>query len=257
MESYKINAPLIDLVPAPPTREAMPDRMYAVLKHRILTCILEPGWKVNEKILADELGASRTPLREAMNRLAFEGLLKLEPYKGYVVSPVTAADIRNLSEVRRIVESETAALAARRATDDDCKRLQKLCHLRYVPGNRQTYETYLRDNTAFHIAVARCSGNQRLEQIVASVLDEMQRPLYLGLDVGIDAQAATREHIELVDAIRAKKPAVARKVMADQLLHAEERVLNALLAATTGNAEPRFVTERKSPTVKRDRKSPR
>lgn len=231
MESYRINAPLIDLSPDLPIREAMPDRMYAVLKHRILTCILEPGWKVNEKVLADEFGASRTPLREAMNRLAFEGLLKLEPYKGYVVSPVTAQDISHLSEVRRIVESETAALAARRATNEDCKRLEELCHLRYVPGNRQTYETYLRANTAFHIAIARCSRNRRLEQIVASVLDEMQRPLYLGLDVGIDARAATKEHIELVDAIRAKKPELAKKVMADQLLHAEGRVLDALARA--------------------------
>ena len=239
MESYKITAPLIDLSPELPIREAMPDRMYAVLKHRILTCAVEPGWKVNEKVLAEEFGASRTPLREAMNRLALEGLLKLEPYKGYVVSPVTAEDIRHLSEVRRIVESESAALAAQRATDEDCKRLQDLCHLRYVPGNRQTYETYLRANTAFHIAVARCSKNRRLEQIVASVLDEMHRPLYLGLDVGIDALAATKEHIELVDAIRARKPELAKKVMADQLLHAEGRVQDVLLAANTETAKKR------------------
>jgi len=228
---YRIGAPLIDLSPQPPVREAMPDRMYAVLKHRILTCILEPGWKVNEKVLADELGASRTPLREAMNRLALEGLLKLNPYKGFVVSPVTAEDIAHLSEVRRIVESETAALAARRAREEDCQRLEKLCHLRYVPGNRRTYERYLRDNTAFHIAIARCSGNRRLEQIVASVLDEMQRPLYLGLDLGIDAAEATKEHKELVDAIRAKKPARARKVMVDQLARSQKRVLNALMSA--------------------------
>jgi DNA-binding GntR family transcriptional regulator len=230
VDKYRIGAPLIELSPIPPVREAMPDRMYAVLKHRILTCIFEPGWKVNEKQLADEFGASRTPLREAMNRLALEGLLKLNPYKGFVVSYVTVEDISHLSEVRQIVEAETAALAARRATEDDCRRLDELCNLRYVPGNRRTYERYLLDNTAFHIAIARCARNYRLEQIVASVLDEMQRPLYLGLDVGIDADAATEEHTDLIKAIRAKKPAQAKKIMIDQLVRSQKRVLSALAA---------------------------
>ena len=69
---------------------------------------------------------SRTPLREALNRLGLEGLITLEPYKGYEVTPMRLEDIRNLSELRGIVESETAARAAHRATPAEIDALREV-----------------------------------------------------------------------------------------------------------------------------------
>jgi len=227
---------LIDLDPLLIPYTALPDRVYDVLKRRILTCVMEPSKKLNERFLSAELGVSRTPLREALNRLAAEGLVDLIPYKGYVVSPLTVEQIRNLSELRRVVESEAAAMAAVRSTVADQKRLLALAELRYTPGNRKTYEKYLQANTAFHFAVARCSRNPSLEQVVISVLGQLQRPLYLGLDVGVNARQATAEHLELVKAIRAKSAARARKVMAEQLMRAEKRVTAALTKMQTSTS---------------------
>jgi DNA-binding GntR family transcriptional regulator len=205
------------------TRQALPDRIYAALKHRILTCRLLPGVRLIEKDLCSEMNVSRTPLREALNRLGLEGLITLEPYKGYEVAPLGIEDIRNLSELRGIVESETAALAAQRATPAEIDALSRMAALRYRPGDRATYETYLRDNSAFHLALARCSHNDRLESIVASVIDQIQRPLYLGLDVGLDANEATREHELVVDAVRRRDSRSARKLMRDQIIEAGQR----------------------------------
>jgi DNA-binding GntR family transcriptional regulator len=219
-----------------PAAQALPDRIYSALKHRILTCSLQPGQRLMEKELAQELGVSRTPLREALNRLALEQLVFLTPYRGYAVTPVLLDDIRNLSELRLIVESESAALAAERAGARDAAELKKLAALHYQPGRRATYDQYLRDNSAFHQALVRCTRNARLEWVVASVLDQIQRPLYLGLDIGLDAKAATAEHYDLVEAIGQHDARRARRVMAEQIKRAEMRILAAVSA--TNNNEP-------------------
>jgi DNA-binding GntR family transcriptional regulator len=217
-----------------PLAQGLPDRIYSALKHRILTCSLQPGRRLMEKDLSQELGVSRTPLREALNRLALEQLVFLTPYRGYTVAPVLLDDIRKLSELRLIVEAESAALAAERATSDDLKVLRKSATLHYQPGDRATYEQYLRDNSAFHQALVRCTRNERLEFVVASVLDQIQRPLYLGLDTGLDAEAATAEHFDLIEAVGQRDSAKARQVMADQIRRAEMRILASVSATDFG-----------------------
>ncbi len=209
--------------------QGLPDRIYAALKHRILTCTLRPGQRLIEKDVSEELGVSRTPIREALNRLALERLVVLTPYRGYAVAPVLVEDIGNLTELRLIVESESAALAAQRATAEDTGHLRELAALRYTPGHRATYQQYLRDNSAFHQALVHCTRNERLEAVVTSVLDQIQRPLYLGLDEGLDAESATAEHLEVVDAIHAHDAATARRVMTEQMLRAEERIFAAAM----------------------------
>jgi DNA-binding GntR family transcriptional regulator len=231
MANGRVPTPVSELDLTMPARVALPDRVYAVLKHRILTCALEPDKKLNEKSLAEQLGVSRTPLREALNRLALEGLVNLVQFKGYAVSSITTEDICHLSELRRIVESEAAAIAAVRATSADHDHLMSLAELHYTPGDRKTYENYLRENTSFHFALVRSTRNPRLEAVVISVLDQLQRPLYLGLDVGIDAESATDEHLAVIAAIRAHDTARARDVTAKQISHTEQRMLAALAGA--------------------------
>jgi GntR family transcriptional regulator, rspAB operon transcriptional repressor len=222
---------LIELDPAVTTPVALPDRIYATLKHRILTCVVLPGSRIVEKDLCGEMQVSRTPLREALNRLALEGLVTITPYRGYAAAPLTIGGFRELCEVRRILESEAAALAAKRATDQDVRRLESLGELRYRQDDRETYEKYLRANSAFHLALVQCTRNARLEAVVMSALDQHQRPLYLGLGVGVDGKASTAEHTEIVEAIRRRSGARARKVMVEHISRGEERIAKALAAA--------------------------
>ncbi len=222
---------LIELDPTVALPTALPDRIYATLKHRILTGSILPSARIIEKELCTEMHVSRTPLREALNRLALEGLVQIVPYRGYVVAPLTVQGFRELCEVRRILEAETAALAAERATDADIAHLASLAELRYRREDRRTYGKYLRANSAFHQALVRSSGNTRLEGIVMLALDQHQRPLYLGLGVGVDGAASTGEHRDIVDAIRERKPQRAREVMIQHLRRAEDRIASALQAA--------------------------
>lgn len=210
------------------TPGSLPDRVYELLKRRVLTCFLLPGQRLNEKEIADELKVSRTPLREALNRLGQERLLVRTPYAGYVVSSITEAGVRDLCELRAILEMETAGLAAERATSEELLRMEKAVGLHYEPGDRKTYEDYLSSNLVFHQELARASHNERLAETVMTVLNELQRPLYLGLDVGLDAKAATHEHVVLLAAIRARNPDKAREIHREQIITAGERMLRAM-----------------------------
>jgi DNA-binding GntR family transcriptional regulator len=222
---------LIELNPSVTQPAALPDRIHAALKHRILTCSMQPGERIIEKDLCKEMGVSRTPVREALNRLALEGLVAITPFRGYATSPISVKQFRELCELRGIIEPESAALAAERATDANVAALRTVAELTYTRGAAQTYEAYLRANSAFHLALVQSTGNTLLEAVVMSSLDHHQRPLYLGLDVGMDAKASTAEHHRVVDAVAARDRGLARQLMRTHIAHAEDRIVSALTAA--------------------------
>lgn len=207
------------------------DSVYQTLKQRILTCRLAPGQRILERDVSSELRVSRTPLREALHRLTQEGLVRPMRYRGFSVTSVTLDAFRKLCEVRRVVEPATAALAAERATPDDVARIRSCARLSYVPGDRLSYEAYLRANCEFHLNVVRCAGNRDLESIVTAVIDKMQRPLYLGLGVGIDFESSSQEHFQIVDAVEQHNPERARQLMLKHAGAAEERIMSALRIA--------------------------
>src|ERR671910_3052834 len=112
------NAPIPD---ATATR-LVAERAYTELRDRIVTLRLPPGTVLREDDLMDELGIGRTPLREAVKRLALEGFVAVQPRRGTYVTEIDAAEIVHITEVRAELEGYAAALAARRM-DADARRL--------------------------------------------------------------------------------------------------------------------------------------
>lgn len=210
-----------------PTR--LPGRVYRQVKQQILTCRLLPEHRLIESEHCAALQVSRTPLREALNRLALEGLVVPAPAGGYMVAPITIEDIRHLTELRQILESEAAYLAAQRATEEDIAAMESFATLTYKQGDRSTYVLSLEQNRSFHLAVAKASRNPRLEVITTSVLDQVQRAIYFGLDAAIDAKLATAEHFELIAAIKSSSPGRARELMAAQIKNGETGMLKACM----------------------------
>src|SRR4051812_34131872 len=100
---------LVELGGQPIRPSALPDQIYAILKQKILSGALLPGQRLIENRLCDGLQVSRTPLREALNRLSHEDLVVLQPNAGYRVSAITLDGFRNLTELRAIVEPQAAA----------------------------------------------------------------------------------------------------------------------------------------------------
>jgi DNA-binding GntR family transcriptional regulator len=222
---------VIELVPAILPPSALPDRIYATLKHRILTCVMLPGERIVEKELCKEMQVSRTPLREAFNRLSLEGLIVLSPYRGYAVAPLTVGGYQELCKVRRIVEGGAAAAAAEVATPEDARRMREMAEGSYLPGSRESYLAYLRRNSAFHLSVVQATKNRQLEAIVMSALDRHQRPLYLGLDMDMDGATSSKAHMEIAEAVGEHDPERARRLMFEHIAEGEDRVVAALGAA--------------------------
>lgn len=209
------------------------DQIYDELKHRVLRCALRPGERLVEKALCHELGVSRTSLREAMNRLAQEKLLTLKPNCGFTVTPITIESFRNICELRMVVESQVAALAAERATPEDIAAMRAAAAVSADPReSSDAYLEYCRSNRDFHQSVAQCINNILLEEIVMSALDKDQQPLFYGIDLELctSDKDVTVEHMAIVDAIEARDAEKARRLMAAHIGEKANRIVEAIRA---------------------------
>ncbi|HEX6351498.1 GntR family transcriptional regulator [Actinophytocola sp.] len=205
---------------------------YGHLKHLILTGALAPGEELRESALAESSGYGRTPIREALRRLVQEGFVEVRPRQGYRVSVVTLASVRDLFEMRLLLEPAAAELAATRASQEELAALHELAHESYVPGDPESYERFLQHNREFHVRVARAAGNERLARTLQVLLEEMQRLFFISLP-GRDGDTASElvhEHHELHDALLARDAARARQVVIDQIEASRARVMAGLLA---------------------------
>ena len=218
-------------------------RAYEALKQDILTCALEPGAQIFEGELATRYGMSKTPVREALNLLGQEGLVQVLPRRGYLVAPVTLRDVQEVFQLRLLLETAAAELAAEHITEEGLRQLKALVAVRYTYRDRASYGRFLRANRAFHIAVAEASGNGRLAQFVGKLLEDMERILHLGLDLRDSADEMATEHGELVDALLRGDGALARRVVTEQLQTSRKRVLEALVGAGGAASGIRLVAE--------------
>jgi DNA-binding GntR family transcriptional regulator len=110
-------------------QQQLTDRVHAALREAITSGRLEPGARVKQEQIAAELGVSRTPVREALHLLEREGLIRLVPRRGAIVQGFTAADVRELYELRELLEPAAAELATVRATRDERQAVQRLAGL--------------------------------------------------------------------------------------------------------------------------------
>ncbi len=141
--------------------ESIADRVYAVLRERIVQGDLVLGERLRQEALAEELGVSRTPLREALRRLASEGFVELQPHRGAVVSGVSEEDMRASFEARFVIEPPAARLAAAHGGRDDAVHRMRvaIAEHRAARGDRgRSFEA----NRAFHLALVSASGNAYL-----------------------------------------------------------------------------------------------
>jgi len=229
--STAVRPSLIEIAPHTMRPTALPDHVYAVLKQKILSCALPPNERLIEKQLCAELRVSRTPLREALNRLSHEELVSFQPHAGYRVAGISLAGFKNLIELRSIVEPQAAALAAERATLADISALRAQATLQHDPSEEHSFVEYCQANSRFHLLVVRCARNPMLENIVMSALDMYQRPTYLRIGRQMDAGNPSSKHHAIVDAIEQHDPDAARQAMYRHIRGGGERIMEALKAA--------------------------
>ena len=197
---------------------------YQELRRRILCCELLPASAITEGAIVEHLAIGKTPVREAMRRLVQEGLLTVTPRAGYTVATITDLDVDDVFQLRSIAEASAAELAAGRLDANVLARLEALCAIGYDPRVPESIVAYLRLNAEFHRLIAESSGNRRLCDLVAQLLDESQRMIHLGMLRQPSSHGAQREHTELLAALRDGKAEEARAVVTRHIGHARDIV---------------------------------
>ena len=147
-----------------PVKRSSADRAYEHLRQMIMTYQFLPGEKINERALAMQLEASRTPLREALNRLVSEGLVTVTANEGFACRPLDPKEVFDLYELRAVIESRGAKLATERARKEDIAQLEHLL----ATSEYQHAELVDRD-VQFHEEIARLSGNQELLRTLQNI----------------------------------------------------------------------------------------
>jgi len=212
---------------------------------RILRRELEPGERISPAVIAAELGVSITPVRDAVNQMAAEGLVTVTPRRGTVVSPVSIRDIEELYEIRLMLEPQAAEAAAGRATPIEIAHMEELAaRLESDPlggaGRVDDLETYLQEiatDAELHAAVVRAAHNTRL----STMYDGLRTHVLIARAVFprlYRVQPHRRgEHRRIVDAIVARDGGAARDAMATHLRQAAADTLRHVEGAG-GEAEP-------------------
>lgn len=170
--------------------ESLAEKAYVAIRRLIVTLELGPGSVINERELVEQLGIGRTPVREALRRLAHEGLVEVYPRRGMFVTDVDVRKLALVSEVRAALEPEAARLAAERATDAERAELQEL--LDELNAADADDHALMALDERIHRAVYRCARND----LLATTLEQ-----YYVLALRIWTIALDRQH-ELNDAVQ-------------------------------------------------------
>lgn len=195
-------------------------RVYRLLKSWILSGRLRPGDFLPEVELARQCKTSRTPIREACNRLSQEKWIHGIPHKGYVIPAISVREILEVYEHRKLLECFTAERAAKEASLTDVERLKKIIEVENQPLVKM--ELFLLANEEFHLALAGLARNQRIYDQLRLTLEYVHRLDILSTQRDM---CALPEHGDIIHAIEAHNPSDASRAMAEHIDMSRDRML--------------------------------
>ncbi|KLU62060.1 pyruvate dehydrogenase complex repressor [Peptococcaceae bacterium CEB3] len=209
-----------------PLREIVFDSM----REAIISGVLKPGERLMEIQLAEEMGVSRTPVREAIRKLELEGFVVMIPRKGAYVAGVSLKDVADVFEIRAALEGLAAGLAAERVTDEELEQMERI--LLFHEGQETTLEKVVESDTDFHALVYGASRNARLVQILGNLREHFQRFRSTSLAVPGRVKVAVEEHRAIVEALVQHDVAEAQELATQHIVTAENVLFEALRTQT-------------------------
>jgi DNA-binding GntR family transcriptional regulator len=200
--------------------------VFETMREAIINGQLRPGERMMEIQLAEEMGVSRTPVREAIRKLELEGLVVMIPRKGAYVAGLSLKDIADVFEIRRALEGLAAELAADRITDQELENLE-----RYLVKISEEIECgdlnkVVEIDTDFHTLLYQASRNSKLTQIINNLREQIQRFRTTSLSLPGRMRVALDEHRKIVEAISSRDGELARKIAQEHIENAENSMMS-------------------------------
>lgn len=206
--------------------DSVVDRLYEQLKAMSVSYEFKPGERLNEGELAKRLGVSRTPLREALNRLNTEGFLRFTPGRGFFCRELDAHEIFDLYELRKSIEVASVRLALKRAKDEDIDALLAFLDATGPdPGERSSVELVALDET-FHERLMAMSDNAEMLRVLRNVNARIRFVRWIDMD-RINRTNTQAEHRAVVVALKARDEATCTSVLEKHI----DRRLDTITAA--------------------------
>jgi len=180
------------------------DIVFTTLRDEILSGQLEPGERLNTSQLAERLGVSRTPIREALNRLTSIGLVENIPHRGAFVRRLSIEEIIEIYYIRAALEGIAARLAAQNLKEEETQQLLQLCDEMESHLSIGNYQKILEKNFQFHSIVYRAAHSPRLESLILQYYSQSEQYRALGLELPGRYSEICREHRCLALALAAR-----------------------------------------------------
>jgi DNA-binding GntR family transcriptional regulator len=195
------------------------------LREAIRSGVLKPGERLMEIQLADELGVSRTPVREAMRKLELEGYVIMLPRRGTYVANISIRDINEVFEIRTTLDALASGLAAERITEEELEQLERL--LVSIGKNIETrnMKKVVEDDMEFHDILYKASRNQRLVGIISNLREQMTRFRSMSMSYPGRLKKTLEEHSRLVEAIAQRDVELAQKLAVEHMENSEQTLL--------------------------------
>jgi DNA-binding GntR family transcriptional regulator len=207
------------------------DHVYVAIKAKILAREIEPGERLVEAQLAEELGISRTPVREALGRLAGEHIVMRDTSGSHVVRVPTQREVEEIYLIREMLEGLAARLAAQRMSESEMIFAEAtVTHLR-ESAQRDNTAAVNKTNIQFHASIYEATGNERLQRMGRDLLDFVQLFSYRPMEAGARGEEIADEHRAILDAIRSQDPADAERTARSHVASARDMTIRALAAS--------------------------
>jgi DNA-binding GntR family transcriptional regulator len=185
---------------AVPTRTGLTvNEIYEQLKQMAVLYKIRPGERFNELELAERFNVSRTPIREALNRLVAENLLVFVPNRGFFIRELEGKEVFDLFELRRSIETTAVTLACERASDNDIKLLRRFWKQVMKNAARMSSSELVVKDEQFHLELAALSGNAEIGRVLQGINARIHYVRWV--DVDQRRNEAFTEHLEILDAL--------------------------------------------------------
>jgi DNA-binding GntR family transcriptional regulator len=209
-------------------RGLLADRAYVELRDRIVTLRIPPGAPIDEDMLGHELEMGRTPVREAIKRLALENLVTVFPRRGTFASEINITDLNHISDVRMVLEGHAAFRAAERITDAQRAELDALlAELAHSQGTDDV-DALMALDARVHRFIYRCTGNPYLEETLTRYFNLSLRIWHLVINRLPHLFARVHEHDEVLRAIADGVPDLAHKTLSEHIATFEREIRTVL-----------------------------
>jgi DNA-binding GntR family transcriptional regulator len=195
--------------------------IYKKLRRSIIMGDRGPGERLNVNAIAEDYNTSVTPVRDALQMLSHEGLVEIKPRSGYFVKSITLKQLRDLLDVRRVLELTAIERAALRATEEQIEALSHV-HAGYTGDDDESYDRYTDENRRFHYLLAKASGNHELAEIVGSLHDRLARFMVMRRA----GKSMENTHEKIIEALQAQDVESARQTLLDDIDRAHEAILD-------------------------------